>query len=202
MRAAWHSSLLPGARHREMTCARSHLIPVRYHDVILRGPEGEVLALDGGGHQVGEEVRACRRSGGCPWTPGRRRCAWRPQGLKGSRGRRPVREGIAVLLEQVRAYGDALRLVETKQRSGSASYRRERINPRSIPAKMIRPPICAGMKKARNRATRGINRGNIRSFAVVAGVTRISEVIESRPPAMFGGNDMIGLVRHQRYVIG
>jgi hypothetical protein len=107
-----------------------------------------------------------------------------------------------VLLEQVRAYGDALRLVETKQCSGSAPYRRERINPRSIPAKMILPPICAGMKKARNRATRGINRGNIRSFAVIAGVTRISEVIESRPTAMFGGNDMIGLVRHQRYVIG
>src|SRR5258708_38259850 len=93
-------------------------------------------------------------------------------------------------------------MIELKQAYRNSANRSQRFDLPFFHRKVFAPAITARMKKPHQLASRGINRTDVASFALVAKNTAICEVIRSGYSAVLFRDDMIDPMACQRHRFG
>ncbi|HEX8731559.1 MAG TPA: hypothetical protein VF725_05805 [Ktedonobacterales bacterium] len=105
-------------------------------------------------------------------------------------------------LDQVSSHDDTLRVIKAEQTRRCPSDGCQWHDRRRSPAEMIRPLIGARMKEARDKAGLRVERGNVRSLAMVTRIACVRKVIEPCRATMLRSDNVIWLVWDKRDVVG
>ena len=92
------------------------------------------------------------------------------------------------------ALGHTPTIVQVQQKDGYAPTRRKRLNARSVQTKVARPLLAPWMKQGRDALSLRVHGCEVGTFVTIAGATCPREVFRCGCPAMFLGDDVIGLV--------
>ena len=103
---------------------------------------------------------------------------------------------------EARAYRDAYRKVHAQKSHSDATDGRSSFNDGTVEKKVIAPSVCSRRKQWRKDAGFWISGSDITAFRAIAVETGVGQVVTRSSTAMLGRDNVIGLMREDRFVIG
>ena len=87
-----------------------------------------------------------------------------------------------------------LRTIQPQQRYGCPTHRCEGSNDGFVESEMLSPDVCARVEEWGDRVALGINRREIAALVAITLKASKRQIVESRPPTVFDGNDVVNFV--------